>query len=38
MFLIIDGSTPGKEKSKLIWFLQEVAKQKDLGVDEAWLL
>lgn len=38
MFLIIDGSTPGKEKSKLIWFLQEVAKHKDLKVDGSWLL
>lgn len=38
MFLIIDGSTKGKERSKLIWFLQEVAKYKDVSVDESWLL
>lgn len=38
MFLIIDGSTKGKEKSKLSWFLQEVAKYKALKVDESWLL
>lgn len=38
MFLILDGSTAGKERSKLNWFLQEVAKHKDLGVDESWLL
>jgi hypothetical protein len=38
MFLIIDGSTKGKERSKLIWFLQEVAKYKDTKVDESWVL
>jgi hypothetical protein len=38
MFLIIDGSTKGKERSKLIWFLREVAKYKDTMVDEAWVL
>jgi hypothetical protein len=38
MFLIIDGSTKGKDRSKLIWFIQEVAKYKDMVVDESWLL
>jgi hypothetical protein len=38
MFLIIDGSTKGKEQSKLAWFLHEVAKHKELTVDESWLL
>lgn len=38
MFLIIDGSTQGKERSKLIWFVQEVAKYKDTRVDESWVL
>jgi len=38
MFLIIDGSTRGKERSKLIWFVQEVAKHKNMTVDESWIL
>ena len=38
MFLIIDGSTKGKERSKLIWFIQEVAKYKETRVDESWVL
>ena len=37
MFLIIDGSTQGKERSKLIWFIQEVAKHKDTRVDASWV-
>lgn len=38
MFLIIDGSTKGKERSKLIWFLREVQKYKDTPIDESWVL
>jgi hypothetical protein len=38
MFLIIDGSTKGKERSKLIWFIQEVVKHKNTRVDESWVL
>ena len=38
MFLIVDGSTKGKERYKLIWFLEEVAKYKDTEVDESWVL
>lgn len=38
MFLIIDGSTKGKERSKLIWFIQEVVKYKETKVDESWVL
>jgi hypothetical protein len=38
MFLIIDGCTKGKEHSKLIWFLREVAKYKKTRVDESWVL
>ncbi len=38
MFLIIDGSTEGKERAKLIWFIQEVAKYKDINIDESWRL
>jgi len=38
MFLIIDGSTKGKERSKLIWFVQEVLKYKDTNIDESWVI
>ena len=38
MFLILDGSTKGKERSKLIWFIQEVANYKETRVDESWVL
>ena len=38
MFLIVDGSTKGKERSKLIWFIREVAKYKETRVDESWVL
>jgi len=37
MFLILDGTTKGKERSKLIWFLQEVTKCKETKVDESWV-
>jgi len=38
LFLILDGSTQGKERTKLIWFMREVAKYKDTTVDESWVL
>jgi hypothetical protein len=38
MFLIIDGSTKGKERSSLRWFMNEVRKYKDTIVDESWIL
>jgi len=38
LFLIIDGSTAGKERSRLIWFMQEVLKYRDTKVDESWVL
>jgi hypothetical protein len=38
MFLVIDGSTKGKERSKLIWFIREVAKYKATRVNESWVL
>jgi hypothetical protein len=37
LFLILDGSTKGKERSKLIWFLREVANHKNTMVDESWV-
>ncbi len=36
MFVIIDGSTEGKDRSKLFWFLSEVRKYKNSMVDETW--
>jgi hypothetical protein len=38
MFLILDGSTKGKDRSKLIWFIREAAKHKTSLVDESWVL
>jgi hypothetical protein len=38
MFLIIDGSTKGKERSSLRWFMGEVIKYKETRVDESWIL
>jgi hypothetical protein len=38
MFVIIDGSTAGKERSKLEWFIREVRKHKATRVDETWIL
>lgn len=38
MFVIIDGSTAGKERSKLEWFIREVQKYKATRVDETWIL
>lgn len=37
MFLIIDGSTKGKEHSKLIWFINEVRKYRQTIVGESWV-
>jgi hypothetical protein len=38
MFTIIDGSTPGKDREKLGWFINEVRKYKTTVVDETWVL
>ena len=38
LFLIIDGSTKGKDPSKLYWFFIEVRKYKKTTVDESWIL
>jgi hypothetical protein len=37
MFLIIDGSTKGKERSSLRWFMDKVGKYKETIVDESWI-
>lgn len=38
MFLIIDGSTKGKDPQKTGWFLNEVGKHKTTMINESWLL
>ena len=38
LFLIIDGTTKGKEPSKLIWFIKEVRKHEKTIVDESWIV
>lgn len=38
MFLIIDGSTRGKDPAKTGWFINEVKKYRNTTVDESWLL
>ena len=38
MFMIIDGSTQGKDPEKIRWFLSEVRKYKDTRVDESWVV
>ena len=38
MFIIIDGSTQGKDPKKTVWFINEVKKYKNTRIDESWLL
>ena len=38
LFLILDGSTKGKDPEKLRWFIREVHKYKKTAVDESWML
>ncbi len=37
-FLILDGSTAGKDRSKLAWFIREVKQHVTTHVDESWLV
>jgi hypothetical protein len=37
-FLIIDGTTAGKDPAKLAWFIREVTKHRPTRVDESWML
>lgn len=37
IFLIIDGSTKGKARANLLWFIGEVRKYKESAVDESWV-
>lgn len=38
MFLILDGSTKGKDPKKIGWFINEVGKYIRTRVDETWIL
>jgi len=38
MFTIVDGCAPGKDRSKLVWFITEVRKHRLTRVDETWVL
>lgn len=38
LFIILDGSTEGKDPEKIRWFIGEVRKYKDTNVDESWVL
>lgn len=38
IFLIIDGSSVGKDPEKLRWFVAEVRKHKKTMVDESWIV
>jgi hypothetical protein len=38
MFLILDGSTKGKDYSRPIWFINEVKKHKKTIIDEGWVI
>ena len=38
MFLILDGSTKGKEPEKTRWFIREVRKYKETSIDEGWVI
>lgn len=37
IFLVIDGTTQGKDPAKTIWFIGEVKKHKETTVNESWL-
>lgn len=37
MFIIIDGSTQGKDPDKIRWFIREVRKYRRTRVDESWI-
>lgn len=38
LFIIIDGCTKGKDPDKTGWFINEVRKYRNTGIDESWLL
>lgn len=38
MFVLLDGSTQGKDPDKVRWFINEVRKYKETAIDESWLM
>jgi hypothetical protein len=38
LFLILDGSTEGKDPNKVKWFVREARKKVTTFVDESWIL
>jgi hypothetical protein len=38
MFIVLDGSTKGKDRSKTAWFIREVKQKMKTLVDETWVL
>ena len=38
LFIIVDGATRGKDQEKLVWFVQQVRKHKQVEVKESWIL
>jgi len=38
LFVILDGSTQGKDPDKVRWFIGEVRKHKQTVIDESWVL
>ena len=38
MFIILDGSTKGKDPEKIRWFINEVKKYKETRIDESWVI
>ena len=37
IFTIVDGATAGKDREKLVWFIGEVRKHRQIEVDESWI-
>ena len=37
LFIILDGSTKGKDPDKVKWFIGEVKRYKAVSVDEGWI-
>lgn len=38
LFLILDGSTKGKDPEKIRWFVNKVKKYKETRIDENWVI
>ena len=38
LFILLDGSTKGKDPEKIRWFINEVKKYKETVIDESWVI